>query len=83
MEYVLILTRPRTFNHEGKQTMKPGILGEGQAYQIFGFDIIKCAKAIHAKAYQASQVNIKNLETLQTKNVFHKEAIEYCDSILR
>lgn len=83
MNYILILTRPHEFDQDGKQIHKPGILGEGQPLQAFGYDILKCGKAIHAACYQASEIYLKDSESLQERNKYHKQAIEYCDSIFR
>lgn len=83
VNYILILTRPREFNKEGNQIKKPGLLGEGQPLQAFGYDLLKCGKGIHAACYQANKINIKNLDTLKERNKYHKLAIEYCDSIFR
>ena len=47
MGYILVLTRPREFDKDGKQICKPGLLGEGQPLQAFELDIIKCGKGIH------------------------------------
>lgn len=80
---ILILTRPREFNQDGKQIQKPGVLGEGQPLQAFGLDILRCGKAIHANCYQACEIYLKNEETLNKRTMYHKEAIKYCDSILR
>ena len=83
MEYILILTRPREFNKDGKQIQKPGLLGEGQPLQAFGIDIIKCGKALHACCYEACKINLKDKATLDKRNTYHKKALEYCDSMLR
>lgn len=80
---ILILVRPREFDKDGKQIQKPGILGEGQPLQAFGLDILRCGKAIHANCYQACDIYLKDKETLKQRTEFHKEAIKYCDSILR
>lgn len=58
MGYILVLTRPREFDKDGKQICKPGLLGEGQPLQAFGLDIIKCGKGIHACCYEASKINL-------------------------
>lgn len=60
MGYILVLTRPREFDKDGKQICKPGLLGEGQPLQAFGLDIIKCGKGIHACCYEASKINLKD-----------------------
>lgn len=83
MNYILILTRPREFDQDGKQIHKPGLLGEGQPLQAFGYDILKCGKAIHAACYQASEIYLNSSETLKMRNNYHKQALEYCDSIFR
>ena len=62
---------------------KPGLLGEGQPLQAFGYDIIKCGKGIHACCYEACKINLKDKETLTKRNEYHNKAIEYCDSIFR
>lgn len=81
--YILVLTRPREFDKDGKQICKPGLLGEGQPLQAFGYDIIKCGKGIHACCYEACKINLKDKETLTKRNEYHNKAIEYCDSIFR
>lgn len=83
MNYILILTRPREFDKDGKQIQKPGLLGEGQPLQAFGYDIIRCGKAIHAACYSANEIYLKDEETLKTRNDYHKNAEKYCDSIFR
>ena len=83
MDYILVLTRPREFDKDGKQICKPGLLGEGQPLQAFGIDIIKCGKAIHACCFEAAKVNLKDKETLDIRNKYHRQAIQYCDSIFR
>lgn len=84
MNYILILTRPREFDKDGQQIQRPGLLGEGQPFQAFGLDIIKCGKGIHAACYQASLINLKeDKSSLDSRNKYHKLAIEYCDSIFR
>ena len=83
MGYILVLTRPREFDKDGKQICKPGLLGEGQPLQAFGLDIIKCGKGIHACCYEASKINLKDKDTLTKRNEYHNKAIEYCDSIFR
>lgn len=81
---ILILVRAREFDNMGKQTRKPGILGEGQAFQLFGLDLFRCAKSIHANCYQAAEIRLsKEPETLIQRNAYHKQAIEYCNSIFR
>ena len=77
--YILTLTHPAEYNKDGKRTRRSGILGEGQPLQVFGYDIITCGKKIHAN----SETRLKNKETLEAKNKYHKEAIKYCDCILR
>lgn len=81
--YILVLTRPREFDKDGKQICKPRLLGEGQPLQAFGYDIIKCGKGIHACCYEACKINLKDKETLTKRNEYHNKAIEYCDSIFR
>lgn len=83
MEYILVLTRPREFDKDGKQKTKPGILGEGQPLLAFGSDILKCGKAIHAACYQACEIYLHDAETLKQRNKHHNQAIEYCDSLFR
>ena len=60
VNYILVLTRPREFDESGKQVRKPGLLGEGQPFQAFGLDIIKCGKSIHAACYQASEIYLNS-----------------------
>ena len=81
--YILTLTHPAEYNKDGKRTRRSGILGEGQPLQVFGYDIITCGKKIHANCYEASEIRLKNKETLGEKNKYYKEAIKYCDCILR
>lgn len=83
MNYILILTRPREFDQSGKQIQKPGLLGEGQPLQAFGYDLLKCGKAIHADCYQACEIYLDSKETLEKRNDYHKKALTYCDSIFR
>ena len=79
---VMILVRPIIQNDDGSVT-KPGILGTPMAFQSFGNDILKCAKNVHAECYQAVEIYIKTPEDLNNRNSHFKQAIEYCDSILR
>jgi predicted metal-binding transcription factor (methanogenesis marker protein 9) len=67
MDYLLTLTRPTEYDDTGKQIMKAGLLGEGQAFTIFGADMVKCGKMIHSCCYQATQLNLneKNYEEIQ------------------
>ena len=81
MEYILVLTRPREFDKDGKQICKPGLLGEGQPLQAFGIDILKCGKTIHACCFEASKINLKGKETLDTRTKYHKQAILYFDKL--
>jgi hypothetical protein len=83
INYILILTRPREYNEEGKQIQKPGLLGEGQALSAFGIDILKCGKRIHACCFNACNIYIKNKETYEARREYFYEAIKYCDSIFR
>ena len=83
MNYILILTRPREFDKDGKQIQKPGLLGEGQPLQAFGYDILTCGKRIHAACYDACQIYLKDKETLQARTDLHKLAIIYCDRLFR
>ena len=83
MNYILILTHPREFDKDGKQTCKPGLLGEGQPFQAFGYDILTCGKRIHAACYEACEIHLKNKETLEARAQFHRQAIKYCDSLFR
>ena len=83
MNYILILTRPREFNQDGKQIQKPGLLGEGQPLQAFGYDLLKCGKRIHAECYQACEIYLNSQETLKQREEYHKRAVALCDSIFR
>lgn len=85
VNYILVLTRPREFSEDGKQVKKPGMLGEGQPLQAFGYDLLRCGKGIHANCYQASKIYLKrgDEDSLKERNKYHKFAIEYCDSIFR
>ena len=82
MGYILVLTRPREFDKDGKQICKPGLLGEGQPLQAFGLDIIKCGKGIHACCYEASKINLKDKDTLTRRNEYHNKAIEYANTVI-
>lgn len=83
MDYILVLTRPREFDKDGKQIHKPGLLGEGQPLQAFGIDLLKCGKGIHAACYQAAEIYLNSEDTLKARNKYHEQALAYCDSILR
>lgn len=83
MNYILVLTRPREFDKDGKQIQKPGLLGEGQPLQAFGYDILTCGKRIHAACYDACEIYLKDEESLQARNELHRHAIKYCDSLFR
>ena len=83
VNYLLILTRPREFDKDGKQVQKPGLLGEGQPLQAFGYDLLRCGKTIHAACYQASEIYLKDKKSLDQRNRYHQQAIECCDSIFR
>lgn len=73
--YILTLTHPAEYDKDGKRTRRSGILGEGQPLQVFGY----CGKKINTN----SEIRLKNKETLEAKDKYHKEAIQYCDCILR
>lgn len=83
VNYILVLTRPREFDEDGKQIQKPGLLGEGQPLQAFGYDILTCGKRIHAACYDACGIYLKDAETLHSRTELHKRAIEYCKSLMR
>lgn len=83
MNYILVLTRPREFDKDGKQIQKPGLLGEGQPLQAFGYDILTCGKRIHAACYDACEIYLKDEDSLQARNELHRHAIKYCDSLFR
>ncbi len=83
VEQILVLTRPREFDKDGKQITKPGLLGEGQPLQAFGIDILRCGKSIHALCYEASRIYLKDEDTLERRKKFYKQAVEHCSSILR
>lgn len=83
MSYILVLTRPREFNQDGKQICKPGLLGEGQPLQAFGVDLIRCGKAIHAACYEGCNIYLNSEQTLKQRIEYWDQAIKYCDSILR
>lgn len=83
MNQILLLTHPREFDSQGKQIRKPGLLGEGQAFQAFGLDILNCGKRLHAVCYQAGTINLRDKESFETRTKYHKDAIAYCDSIFR
>ena len=83
IHYILILTRPRQFNEDGQQIQKPGLLGEGQPLQAFGYDMLTCGKRIHAACYDACRIYLKDAETLRARTELHQRAIDYCKSIMR
>lgn len=83
MSYILILTRPREFDKDGKTIVKPGLLGEGQPLQAFGLDILKCGKGAHACCYEANRIYLKDKDTLDKRNTYHQKALEYCNSLFR
>lgn len=83
MNYILVITRPREFDQDGKQVHKPGLLGEGQPLQAFGYDILTCGKRIHAACYDACEIYLKDKESLDTRTQLHRQAIKYCDSLFR
>jgi len=80
---ILLLTHPREFDSQGKQTRKPGLLGEGQAFQAFGLDILNCGKRLHAACYQAGKTTLRDKESFELRTQHHKDALAYCDSIFR
>ena len=79
----LILTHTREFDEFGKQIRKPGILAEGQPFFAFGRDCLDLSKRIHAKCYEALSIKLKDSNTLEQRTDLHKQAVEYCKSILR
>lgn len=83
MHYILTITRPREFDQDGKQVHKPGLLGEGQPLQAFGYDILTCGKRIHAACYDACEIYLQDEESLKARTQLHKQAIKYCDSLFR
>lgn len=83
IDYILILVRPSEYNKDGKKIRKAGILGQGQPFQVFGLDLIKCGKALHSNCYKACQIYLKDKITLETRNKYHKQALEYCDYIFQ
>lgn len=83
MNYILILTRPREFDKDGKQIRKPGLLGEGQPLQAFGVDLLRCGKSIHAACYQACDIYLNSKKTLEERTEYYKQGVSYCDSIFR
>lgn len=83
MNFILILTRPREFDKDGKQTQKPGLLGEGQPLLAFGSDILTCGKCIHAACYNACEINLRDRKSLDARNKLHEQTIRYCDSLFR
>lgn len=64
MKYILILTRPREYDEEGKQIQKPGLLGEGQPLQAFGYDILLSGKRIHAACYETCGIKLRKMKVL-------------------
>lgn len=83
MNYILVLTRPREFDKDGKQIQKPGLLGEGQPLLAFGNDILTCGKRLHGALYEASEIYLKDKQSLDDRTKLHKQAIEYCNSLFR
>lgn len=83
MDYILVLTRPREYNEDGKQIRKAGLLGEGQPLQAFGYDFINCGKHIHAACYEACDIYLKDETSLKERTQYHEQAIELCKSMLR
>ena len=79
----LILTHAREFNEKGEQIRRPGILAEGQPFFAFGKDCLDLSKRIHAKCYEALSIKLKDEESLKQRTELHKQAVEYCKSILR
>lgn len=83
MNQILLITHPREFDSNGHQLRKPGLLGDGQAFQCFGLDILNCGKRIHAACYQAGEIYLKDKASFDTRTKYHNDALEYCNSILR
>lgn len=83
MNYILILTRPRCFDENGKQVCKPGLLGEGQPLQAFGLDFLKYGKLIHAICHKSCNIYLNSQTSFKQKEEYWNQAIEYCESILR
>ena len=83
MNQILLITHPREFDLKNKTLRRPGLLGEGQAFQSFGLDILNCGKRIHAACYQAGNTYLHDKDTYNTRTKYHQAAIEYCDSIFR
>lgn len=83
MEYILVLTRPREFDKDGKQICKPGLLGEDQPLQAFGYALLAYGNRIHSACYQAGEIYLNSEDTLNRRNKYHLQALDYCDSIFR
>lgn len=83
MSQALIIGHPEEYNNKGQKIRRAGVLGKGQAYTIFGSDIIRNAKLAHGLCYSASKIHLKDEETLNKRVEKHEKAIEYCRSTLR
>ena len=81
-QQVLTLTRMKTLKVDGTWT-RNGILGYGQAYDVFGKDFIISAKEIHSLCYQGCNIKLDSKETFDRRRKFFNEAIELCDKIMR
>lgn len=83
VEQILILVRQAEYDESGKRIHKAGILGEGQPLQVFGLDLIRSGKRIHAKCYEGCKIYLKDKQSWKMRRMYFKEAIEQCDSIFR
>ena len=84
VEQALLLTRPPVYNSKtGKRVRRAGKLGEGQPFQVFGLDIMRCSKNAHGACYDASNVHLKDEDTLNRRTEYHEKAIEQLRCILR
>lgn len=83
VEQILILVRQAEYDESGKRIHKAGILGEGQPLQVFGLELIRSGKKVHAECYQGCKVYLKDKQSLKERRMYFKEAIECCDSIFR
>ena len=75
MGYILVLTRPREFDKDGKQICNLDCLERVNLFRRFGLDIIKCGKGIHACCYEASKINLKDKDTLTRRNEYHNKPL--------
>ncbi len=83
VEQILILVRQAEYDRTGKRIQKAGILGEGQPLQVFGLDLIRTGKRLHAECYEGCNTYLRDKKTLKIRSRYFREAIECCDNIYR